>query len=116
MGWETRRNGKRYYYEKTREGDKVVSRYIGAGRLAPMVAEINQLGKERRQQERWEAQRARNEFAELAATPEDLTLLLEQAQSAAAAALQAAGYHQHKRQWRKKRVSKNQNQGESNHS
>jgi hypothetical protein len=110
MGWETRRNGKRYYYEKTREGSRVVSRYIGCGRLAPLVADLNQLRNERRQQERWEAQRARNEFAELAATPEAITLLLEQAQSAAAAALVAAGYHQHKRQWRKKRANKNQNQ------
>jgi hypothetical protein len=91
-----------------REGNKVVSRYIGAGKLAPLVASINQLDRERRQQERWEAQMARNEFAELAATPEVLTLLLEQAQSAATAALTAAGYHQHKRQWRKKRDHKNQ--------
>jgi hypothetical protein len=113
MGWETRRNGKRYYYEKARQGNRVVSRYIGAGQLAPLVAEINQLDRERRQQERWEAQMARNEFAELAATPAALTLLLEQAQSAAAAALVAAGYHQHKRQWRKKRVSKDENQSQS---
>lgn len=91
-----------------------MSRYIGAGRLAPLVAEINQIGKERRHMERLDAQRARSEFAEIAATPEDLTLLLEQAQRAAAAALGAAGYHQHKRQWRKKRANKDKNQGESN--
>jgi hypothetical protein len=109
MGWETRRSGKRYYYEKVREGNKVVSRYLGAGRLAPIVAEINQLGQQRRQIERLKAQQARSEFAELAATPEAVTLLLEQAKSAAAAALVAAGYHQHKRQWRKKRADKNQN-------
>jgi hypothetical protein len=114
MGWETRRNGKQYYYEKEREGDKVVSRYIGAGRLAPLVAEINQLRQERRQQQRWEAAITRDEFSELAATPEDLTLLLEQARSATAAALVDAGYHQHKRQWRKKRVTnKNQDQDQS---
>jgi hypothetical protein len=115
MGWENR-NGKRYYYEKERQGNKVVSRYIGAGRLAPLVADLNQLRKERRQQERWEAQMARNEFTELAATPEDLTLLLEQAQSAAAAALVEAGYHLHKRQWRKKRADKNQDQIQSGNS
>ena len=115
MGWETRRNGKRYYYEKERQGDKVVSRYIGAGQLASLVAEINQLDRERRQQEQWEAQRARNAFAELAATSEDLTLLLEQAQSAAAAALVEAGYCQHKRgEWRKTRgTNKNQDQDKS---
>ena len=117
MGWETRRNGKRYYYEKTRENGKVVSRYIGAGQLAPLVADLNHIRKERRQMERLEAQQARNEFAELAATPEHITLLMEQAQRAAAAALVAAGYHQHKRgEWRKKRDYKDKNQGESNHS
>jgi hypothetical protein len=112
MGWETRRNGKRYYYEKERQGSRVVSRYIGAGRLAPLVADLNKLRNERRQQERWEAQIARTEFAELAATPAAVTLLLEHAQRAAAAALVAAGYHQHKRQWRKKRVT-NKNQAQS---
>ena len=58
---------------------------------------------------------ARNEFTELAATPEHLTLLLEQAQSEAAAALVAAGYHQHKRgEWRKKRdTNKDKNQDKS---
>jgi hypothetical protein len=106
MGWETRRNGKRYYYEKERQGNRVVSRYIGAGALASLVAEINQLRQQRRQQERWEAQQARNAFTELAATPEAITLLLEDARRATAAALVEAGYHQHKRQWRKKRDNK----------
>jgi hypothetical protein len=113
MGWETRRNGRRYYYQKERVGNKIVSRYIGAGALAPLVAEIDQLRKERWQQQRWEAQRARNEFAELAATPEALTLLIAEAQQATRAALEAAGYHQHKRQWRKKRDRKNKSQDKS---
>lgn len=112
MGWEYR-NGKRYYYEKTRENGKVVSRYIGAGQLAPLIAEVNRLDQQRRQLERFKAQQARAEFAELARAPEALTLLLEQAHQAVAQALQAAGYHQHKRQWRKKRVSKDQSQGET---
>ena len=62
-----------------------------------------------------EAQIARNQFAELAATPEDLTLLLEQAQSEAARVLTEAGYHQYKRgEWRKKRATnkdKDQDEG-----
>jgi len=108
--------GRRYYYQRKRVGGRIEYTYYGAGRLAPLIAEIDQLRKERRQQERWEAQQTRNEFADLAATPEALTLLLAEAQSAAAAALEAAGYHQHKRQWRKKRANKNQDSGESNHS
>jgi hypothetical protein len=106
---------RRYYYQRERVHGRIVYTYYGAGKLAPLVAEIDQIDHERRQQERWEGQMARSEFAELAAAPEDLTLLLEQAQRAAAAALEAAGYHQHKRgEWRKKRATnKNQDQGKS---
>jgi hypothetical protein len=107
--------GRRYYYQRKRVNGRIEYTYIGAGQLAPLVAEIDQLDRERRQQERWEAQAARNEFAEQAATPEALSLLLEQAHSAAAAALEAAGYHQHKRgEWRKKRANKDTE--ESSHS
>jgi hypothetical protein len=109
--------GRRYYYQRKRVNGRIEYTYLGAGKLAPLVAEIDQLDRERRQQDRWEAQMAHNAFAELAATPEDLTLLLEQAQRAAAAALVEAGYHQHKRgEWRKKRVIKNQDQGGRSHS
>jgi hypothetical protein len=102
---------RRYYYQRKRVNGRIEYTYIGAGRLAPLVAEIDQLARERRQQERWEAQQARNEFAELAATPEAITLLLEQAQSAVAVALAEAGYHRHKRgEWRKKRERKDQSQ------
>ena len=112
MPWKQRGNN-RYYYRSVREGGRVRSEYIGAGKLAPLVAELDQLDRERRQQERWEAQRARNAFAELAATPDAIILLLEQAQRAVAAALVEAGYHQHKRQWRKKRATKDKNQNQS---
>ncbi len=108
--------GRRYYYQRKRVNGRIEYTYYGSGPATPLMAELDQLDRERRQQERWEAQIERNAFAELAATPDALTLLMEQAQSAAAAALIAAGYHQHKRQWRKKRADKNQNQSESNHS
>jgi hypothetical protein len=98
--------GRRYYYQRKRVNGRIEYTYYGSGPATPLMAELDQLDRERRQKERLEAQMARNEFAELAATPEDLTLLLEQAQREAAAALVAAGYHQHKRQWRKKRDRK----------
>jgi hypothetical protein len=54
-----------------------------------------------------ERQIARAEFAELAATPTELTLLLAEARAAVNDALTAAGYHQHKRgEWRKRRATK----------
>ena len=105
--------GRRYYYQRKRVNGRIEYTYYGSGPATPLMAELDQLDRERRQQERWEAQMARNEFTEVAATPEALTLLLEQAHSAVAAALVDAGYHQHKRQWRKKREHKDKNQNQS---
>ena len=37
MGWENRKD-RRYYYRKLREGDRVVSDYVGSGPLAELIA------------------------------------------------------------------------------
>jgi hypothetical protein len=105
MGWENRK-GKRYYYQKERQGNRVVSTYFGAGETARLIAELDQLRQERRQHERMEAQTAHNQFVELASAPKDLALVLEQARTEVARVLTEAGYHQHKRTWRKKRDTK----------
>jgi hypothetical protein len=103
-GWEERR-GHTYYYRKERQGRRVVSTYCGRGELATLLAELDQLDRERRQQEAMERQLTRSEFAELAATPTELTLLLAEARAAVAEALTVAGYHPHKRgEWRKRRA------------
>ena len=109
MGLEFRK-GKPYYYRKERKNGTVVSTYCGRGDrdVARLWIGIDALDRERRQIDRAVAQQARAEFAELASTRDELTLLLVKAQQAARAALEAAGYHQHKRQWRKKRENKNQ--------
>jgi hypothetical protein len=106
MGWETRA-GHRYYYRKERQGRRVVSTYCGRGELARLLAELDQLDRQRRDEERAEAQFGRSEFAELAATPEEVTLLLAEARAEVRRVLGAAGYHQHKRgEWRKQRAKK----------
>ncbi|HEY3254354.1 MAG TPA: hypothetical protein VGJ91_10410 [Polyangiaceae bacterium] len=107
MAWETRRNGRRYYYRKERQGRRVVSTYHGSDKIASLLAELDALDRERRQQERVEAQIARSEFVALAATPPELALLLAEARAEAARVLTEAGYHQHKRgEWRKRRAKK----------
>ncbi len=40
MGWEER-NGRLYYYEKRREGRRVVSQYVGTGTFAEACAVLN---------------------------------------------------------------------------
>jgi hypothetical protein len=102
MGWEQRR-GKPYYYRKVRDGRRVRSEYIGPpGERTQLFADLDQLDRERRAIEATERQLRRAMFAD----PPELASLVEQARVAVVSALEQAGYHQHKRQWRKKRGTK----------
>src|SRR5690349_14508961 len=105
MGWEYRK-GKPYYYRKQRHGNKVVSTYCGSADsdIAKLWSSIDQLDRERRQQEATERQIERSEFQTLAAPPPELAELLTETRRQTAEALTAVGYHQHKRgEWRKRR-------------
>ena len=105
MAYESR-NGRSYYYKKERHGTKVVSVYIGNGERAELWADITALGIEERQLKAAERAAERASFAELARTPPALVELLAEAKRQTAEALEAAGYHQHKRgEWRKRRGS-----------
>ena len=99
MGWETRGNG-RYYYRKVRDGGRVRSEYIGAGLAAEMLAEVDEFDRQRRQLED-EARRAEVDAERhTAATLAEVDRMV---QTMTAAALIAAGYHTHRRQWRRQR-------------
>ncbi len=99
MAWEKRGN-REYYYQKRREGDRVISEYIGSGRFALLIAKKNKLEQERRWQKR---------IAERAAHDADRALVREVdrisrlVQTLTAAVLLTNGYHTHKGQWRKRR-------------
>ena len=99
MGWETRGNG-RYYYRKTRRGGRVRSEYLGAGLVAELRAEADDLSRQRRQLED-EARRA--EVDAERRTAATLAEVDRMVQDLTAAALIAAGYHAHRRQWRRQR-------------
>jgi hypothetical protein len=105
-----------YYYRKERVNGKVVSHYCGRadgdharlwGGLATISAERRQIAAARRAAER-------AEWAELTREPEGLVELLAEAKRAVAEALEAAGYHRHKRgEWRKRRDTKDKDQDQS---
>src|SRR5690349_2370095 len=102
--------GKRYFYSIRRDGKRMVYDYWGRGESAILIAQIDAIDVEKRQLERFDRQQARAQFAELASTPPELLALLAEAKRATAEALEAAGYHQHKRgEWRKKRANKDTN-------
>jgi len=96
MGLERRRNGNVYYYQKRREGNRVVSEYVGSGLVADLArkrAEIDQAQRAQRRAERMsmaEIDRRIDQFSGLV----DLLVKAE---------LLTLGYHQHKRQWRRRR-------------
>lgn len=99
MGWE-KRNGRSYYYRKRRDGDHVVSEYVGSGALAAICAQTDAESRQERENERRARQQERDEDAlidtELAEATSMFKTLTE-------CCLLAAGFHKHKGQWRKKR-------------
>jgi hypothetical protein len=99
MAYETRGKG-RYYYQKERIGERVVSRYVGAGAMAQFEAEQQQREQARRAQERAELARLKAELVD----PPALVAFNEAVRLLTRAALVAAGYHQHARgEWRRPR-------------
>src|SRR5690606_27129478 len=96
MAWEER-NGRSYYYQKRREGERVVSQYIGAGYVATLAAQLDQIERERRAAERaqWHRQQAVH-----AALDSEIAEYARLVQTITAAVLLASGCHRPKRQWR----------------
>jgi hypothetical protein len=99
MGWE-HRGTNQYYYKKERQGSQVKSVYVGRGEIAHMVAQIQStsplLERVARTMKSPEALRAGRIEAAFQEATELIRLITE-------ASLLSAGYHTHRRQWRKKR-------------
>jgi hypothetical protein len=100
MAWEQRRNGN-YYYRKTWRHGTCVSQYVGSGLLGQVAA-----GRDRR------ARQARQVGSPLGTVATSAALLrqwdaLDHLSELVGALLGShlvlAGYHTHKRQWRKQR-------------
>ena len=99
MGWEQRGNNS-YYYKKEREGSKVKSVYVGRGEMARMISQLQSKSP------------LLEKLARTIKSPDELKLkkaeaALDQAtdliQLTTQAALLTAGFHTHKRQWRRMR-------------
>lgn len=100
MAWEKRGRGL-YYYRKRREGRRVVSEYVGSGPLAALSAELDAAKRQARESEWAEVRAARAEQRQtdvaLGTAENALCALIS-------AVLEGYGFHQHKRQWRKRRT------------
>lgn len=99
MGWEDR-NGRSYYYRKEREGARVRSVYVGGGEIAGLLAQLDAMQTDEREDERTLARMERERWQ---AQEAELAALAEMMDAVATGVLLASGYHTHKRQWRLKR-------------
>ena len=99
MGWEQRKGGFSYY-ETRREGERVVSQYVGTGTFAEACAVLNEAEKQKRQRQR---EAVKQEQEALDREDRQVKDVLDQIRVLTHAALIANGYHTHKGQWRKRR-------------
>jgi hypothetical protein len=97
MGWDKGR----YYTRSTKVNGRVVLEYLGCGPAAEAAAYDDA---DRRALHAESAAAWNEEKAALQARRADIDGLCSGADLLVRAALLAAGFHQHKRQWRKRRV------------
>jgi len=102
MPWESRATSQHRYYTKTLRCDgRVVRKYLGRGPAAQQAAEIDELRRQLREQERVDR------LAQAAAWDQEVAPLLalnDVADALMDSALLAAGYHRPDRQaWKKRR-------------
>ena len=95
MAWK---NG--YYYRNRRNGDQVVSEYVGGGAVGVFVAQADEEKRQEAQQQRQAWQAAVDTEKQLDAQLDEVTALVN---AYAGALMLATGHYQHKRQWRKQK-------------
>jgi hypothetical protein len=100
MAWEQRGN-RSYLYRSVRRSGRVVKEYIGRGRVASLIAQLDGIEREQRSQRRDDLEIDRQHWAAL---ERPMLELDEIADLLVTAALTAAGYRRHDRgEWRRRR-------------
>jgi len=101
MAWETRRGRGRYYTRSRKVNGRIIREYVGTGFVAELTAQHDAEARAQRLAERERLQHEATRWASATAPLMQVSQLLD---GLTAAALFAAGYHQHHRgAWRKRR-------------
>ena len=95
MAWK---NG--YYYRSRRKGDQVLSEYIGTGYAAELIALFDE---QEREQARAKREAFRRKVTADRGQQKEIDAVGQVASDIVAAVMLLAGYHKHKRQWRRDR-------------
>jgi hypothetical protein len=102
MAWEQRRNSRtKYYYRSRRLADGTVHKtYIGTGPAAEVAANADQA---QRDEEARQAAQHRDMLADVHSAVTQIDRFIYICNIITDAALLAAGYHNHRSEWRRKR-------------
>jgi hypothetical protein len=100
MAWERRKRGGLYYTTSHRENGRVVREYLGCSEVARAIALLDRAAREERLAMRLERERERERRK---AALEPLRAFSTAVDELATATFEAAGYHRHKGQWRRRR-------------
>jgi hypothetical protein len=103
MGIEQRRNGNLYYYKKKRVGNRVISEYVGGGLVVDLAQSRAEIECQRKQSEHEQQSIERMSMAEIDKQIDDFSRMVDTLMEAE---LISKGFHQHKRQWRRRRNGK----------
>lgn len=102
-----RRGNNYYYYEKERDREKVSSRYSGKGEIAYLLHQMTLLRKDEAELEKQaKTSRKRQEMENEAELESAIESVCEIGGLLTTAFFLTNGFHQHKREWRKKRTTK----------
>ncbi len=93
------RNGRPIYYRSRKIGGKVVDDYVGSGVIAELAADTDESIREERKRRREAEERAQQR---LTAVDKPVARLDRLTRTLAHATLLVAGFHSHKREWRKR--------------
>ena len=104
MSWEVRQNRK-YYYRVRRNGNCLVKSYFGSGVAARRAAAEDA-------QRRAAREKSRTEYKQLQALDAQLQALAKVTKTFVKASFYGAGFHQYKREWRRRRGNNTSDEGQ----
>ena len=94
------RNGRAYSYKSVRRDGRVTSEYRGCGELAVLIEQLDVIERDDQDREFFER---RDEQETIETEERPLRDYFDRVEDLTRAVLLSSGYHQHKREWRKRR-------------